>query len=84
MALAQGGRREEAIELLGQAAAQDPLDPRYPTRLAMLLADEGRFYDAERELRAALAWQPESPTLSANLEVLEHVKMAAKTGGKER
>ncbi len=82
VALNEAGHKTQAVEYLGQACAEDPKDARYPIQLAMVLTDLGRFDEAERELRGALAWMPESPTISENLEVLEKIKIASNRGGK--
>ena len=83
-ALYEAGRGAEAVDLLGQACAQDPLDARYPNKLAMVLAEQGRIEEAQMELRGALAWLPDSPTLSENLEILERRKIALNQGGKKQ
>ncbi len=78
LALKAAGRDGLAIELLGEAATQNPWEPAYANELAIALVEQGKLDEAERELRAALAWMPESPTLNANLAVLKKHRTASK------
>jgi TolB-like protein/Flp pilus assembly protein TadD len=48
------GRQEEAVELLQQALALDPLQPQRYLRLAQNLRDLGRYEEAQAALRKAL------------------------------
>ena len=48
------GRRDEAVALLGRAAAVNPYCADYPRRLAVLHAEAGRWAESARAARAAL------------------------------
>ncbi len=48
------GRRDEAVALLGRAAAVNPYCADYPRRLAVLYAEAGRWAESAQAARAAL------------------------------
>ena len=48
------GRRDEAVALLGRAAAINPYCADYPRRLAVLYAEAGQWAESARAARAAL------------------------------
>jgi tetratricopeptide (TPR) repeat protein len=59
----EAGRRDEAISLLERAVRAAPGDPALLAALANGYAAVGRFVDAERECRAALAQAPDLAAL---------------------
>lgn len=82
MALVTAGRQAEAIEPLRRAVALDRKDARYINNLALVLAEQGKAVEAETELREAFARIPDSPTLKANLQMLERRRAALSLGGR--
>jgi len=67
------GNMEEALGLMQQAAALDPLDARYQQWLGEMNYSLGRFAAAESHLRKALDINPEQPVYT----LLAEVKLAA-------
>ncbi len=70
MAQVRAGQSNDAILSLSEANKLNPKDPRFSNNLALLHAEQGRFQEAENELRHALELSPDSLTLRNNLETL--------------
>ena len=65
-ALAQTGKRDEAIRLLTGALSAAPNNAAIINNLATVLRQSGRLDEAERHLRRGLALHPKSPDLLAS------------------
>ncbi|MGH6977043.1 MAG: tetratricopeptide repeat protein [Stellaceae bacterium] len=65
-ALAQTGKRAEAIRFLTGALSAAPNDAAIVNNLATVLRQSGRLDEAERHLRRGLALHPKSPELLAS------------------
>jgi len=65
-ALAQTGKRDEAIRFLTGALSAAPNDAAIINNLATVLRQSGRLDEAERHLRRGLARHPKSPDLLAS------------------
>lgn len=52
------GRKDEGLQLLGDAVRRDPSNPTLRVELADLLTDAGRYADAEGEYRQVIAARP--------------------------
>jgi len=84
LALKASGRADLAVQLLGEAASQNPWEPAYANDLALALVEQGKLEEAETELQASLAWLPESPTLNSNLAVVRRYRTASREKGAHR
>jgi protein O-mannosyl-transferase len=80
MALVEARRQKEAITPMREAVRLKPTDERYANNLGLLMAEQGRYEEAEAELREALSRIPDSPVLRENLSVLERRREAAASG----
>lgn len=67
LALAELGRREEAIEAFGELARAYPQAPEPANNLAVLYAQQGDYEKARRWLEAAMATHPAYATAHKNL-----------------